>query len=46
LRRRPNSERRQTGELGYGGGVLLFELGPDNAKEVARRSADIDAESR
>src|SRR4051812_23468084 len=28
---------RQTGELGYGGGVLLFELGPDHTlKEVAR----------
>ena len=39
---------RQTGELGYGGGVLLFELGPDQTlKEVARAdSADIDAESR
>ncbi len=36
---------RQTGELGYGGGVLLFELGPDQTlKEVARAdSADIDA---
>ena len=39
---------RQTGELGYGGGVLLFELGPDQTlKEVARAdSADIDAQSR
>ncbi len=48
-RRRPNPELgRQTGELGYGGGVLLFELGPDQTlKEVARAdSADIDAQSR
>jgi len=39
---------RQTGELGYGGGVLLFELGPDQTlKQVARAdSADIDAQSR
>jgi lipopolysaccharide export system permease protein len=38
---------RQT-DLGYGGGVLLFELGPDQTlKEVARAdSADIDAQSR
>ena len=39
---------RQTGELGYGGGVLLFELGEDHTlKEIARAdSADIDAQSR
>jgi lipopolysaccharide export system permease protein len=39
------SLRRQAGDLGYGGGVLLFELGPDNAlKQVARAdSADVDA---
>jgi lipopolysaccharide export system permease protein len=39
---------RQTGELGYGGGVLLFELGPDQTlKEVARAdSADINARSQ
>lgn len=39
---------RQTGELGYGGGVLLFELGPDQTlKQVARAdSADIDSQSR
>ena len=38
---------RQTGDLGYGGGVLLFELGPDQTlKQVARAdSADIDAQS-
>ena len=39
---------RQTGDLGYGGGVLLFELGPEQTlKEVARAdAADIDAQSR
>ncbi len=38
------SLRRQAGDLGYGGGVLLFELGPDQSlKEVARAdSADLD----
>jgi lipopolysaccharide export system permease protein len=42
------SVRRQTGDLGYGGGVLLFELGPGRTlKEIARAdSADIDAQSR
>ena len=41
------SVRRQTGDLGYGGGVLLFELGPGHTlKGVARAdSADIDAQT-
>jgi len=34
---------RQTADLGYGGGVLLFELGPDQTlKEVARARICID----
>jgi lipopolysaccharide export system permease protein len=39
------SLRRQAGDLGYGGGVLLFELGPDQAlRSVARAdSARLDA---
>ncbi len=42
------SLRRQAGDLGYGGGVLLFELGPDQSlNEVARAdSADLDASNR
>jgi lipopolysaccharide export system permease protein len=42
------SLRRQAGGLGYGGGVLLFELGSDQAlRQVARAdSADIDDRSR
>ena len=42
------SLRRQAGDLGYGGGVLLFEVGPDQTlKQISRAdSADIDAESR
>jgi len=42
------SVRRQSSDLGYGGGVLLFELGPSRTlKAVARAdSADIDAQSR
>lgn len=42
------SLRRQAGELGYGGGVLLFELGPDQSlREVARAdSADLDSANR
>jgi lipopolysaccharide export system permease protein len=42
------SVRRQSGDFGYGGGVLLFELGPARTlTEVARAdSADIDAQSR
>jgi lipopolysaccharide export system permease protein len=42
------SLRRQAGDLGYGGGVLMFELGPDHAlREVARaESADVDAANR
>jgi lipopolysaccharide export system permease protein len=42
------SLRRQGGDLGYGGGVLLFEVGPDHAlKQIARAdSAIIDAERR
>ena len=37
--------RRQAGDIGYGGGVLMFELGPDHSlKQVARAdSADVDA---
>lgn len=40
--------RRQAGDLGYGGGVLMFEVGPGQTlKEVARAdSADLDSESR
>jgi lipopolysaccharide export system permease protein len=42
------SLRRQAGDLGYGGGVLLFEVGPDRTlKEVARAdSADLDEANR
>jgi lipopolysaccharide export LptBFGC system permease protein LptF len=42
------SLRRQAGDLGYGGGVLMFELGPDNSlREMARAdSADVDAANR
>jgi lipopolysaccharide export system permease protein len=42
------SLRRQAGDLGYGGGVLLFGLGPDHTlTEIARAdSADIDANNR
>jgi lipopolysaccharide export system permease protein len=39
------SLRRQTGELGYRGGVLLFDLGPDQAlRQIARAdTAAVDA---
>ena len=42
------SLRRQAGDLGYGGGVLIFELGAERTlKEVARaESADLDAANR
>ena len=42
------SLRRQAGDIGYGGGVLLFELGPEQSlKEVARAdSADLDPANR
>jgi lipopolysaccharide export system permease protein len=42
------SLRRQAGDLGYRGGVLLFEVAPDHVlRQVARAdSADIDAQSR
>jgi len=42
------SLRRQAGDIGYGGGVLLFELGPEQSlRKVARaESADIDAGNR
>jgi lipopolysaccharide export system permease protein len=42
------SLRRQAGDLGYGGGVLLFELGPEQSlMEVARAdSADVDDTNR
>jgi lipopolysaccharide export system permease protein len=37
--------RRQTGDLGYGGGVLLFEIGPgQELRQIARAdSADVDS---
>jgi lipopolysaccharide export system permease protein len=40
--------RRQAGDLGYGGGVLMFELGPQQSlKEVAHAdSADLRATNR
>ena len=40
--------RRQAGDVGYGGGVVMFELGADNSlREVARAaSADVDAANR
>ena len=39
------SLRREAGEFGYGGGVLLFELGPEHAlTKVARAdSAEVDS---
>jgi lipopolysaccharide export system permease protein len=42
------SLRRAAGDLGYGGGVLLFELGPaQTLREVARAdSADLDTANR
>jgi lipopolysaccharide export system permease protein len=42
------SLRRQASDLGYGGGVLMFELGADNSlREVARaESADVDSANR
>lgn len=42
------SLRRAAGDLGYGGGVLLFDLGPDQSlRQVARaESADLDASNR
>jgi len=42
------SLRRQAGDLGYGGGVLMFEMGPDRSlREVARAdSADLDSADR
>lgn len=42
------SVRRQTSDLGYGGGVLLFELGASRTLTAVARadSADIDAQSR
>jgi lipopolysaccharide export system permease protein len=42
------SLRRQTGDLGYEGGVLLFEIGPNQIlKEVARaESVDLDSSNR
>jgi lipopolysaccharide export system permease protein len=42
------SLRRQAGDLGYGGGVLLFELGPEQSlEEIARAdSADLDPANR
>jgi lipopolysaccharide export system permease protein len=40
--------RRHAGDLGYGGGVLMFDLGPDQSlKEVARaESAILDSANR
>jgi lipopolysaccharide export system permease protein len=42
------SLRRQAGDLGYGGGVLIFELGPEQSlRQVARaESADLDDANR
>jgi lipopolysaccharide export system permease protein len=42
------SLRRQAGDLGYGSGVLLFELGPEQSlKQLARAdSADVDENNR
>ena len=42
------SLRRQAGDLGYGGGVLMFDLGPDQALNAVARadSADLDAANR
>lgn len=42
------SLRRAAGDLGYGGGVLLFELGTDQSlREIARaESANLDADNR
>lgn len=42
------SLRRQAGDFGYGGGVLLFELGPEQSlKEIARAdSANLDSSNR
>lgn len=42
------SLRRQTGDSGYRGGVLLFELGPDQAlRQIARAdTASVDAAKR
>lgn len=42
------SLRRQASDLGYGGGVLMFEIGPGQSlKEIARAdSADLDATNR
>jgi lipopolysaccharide export system permease protein len=42
------SLRRQTGDLGYRGGVLLFELGPEQAlRQIARAdTAAVDAVGR
>jgi lipopolysaccharide export system permease protein len=42
------SLRRQAGDLGYGGGVLMFEIGAEQElKEIARAdSADLDSANR
>ena len=42
------SLRRQGGDLGYGGGVLMFEIGPgQRLKEIARAdSASLDSQNR
>lgn len=42
------SLRRQAGDLSYGGGVLMFEVGAEqDLKEIARAdSADLDSENR
>jgi lipopolysaccharide export system permease protein len=42
------SLRRQAGDLGYGGGVLIFDVGPQQSlKQVARaESAELDDASR
>ncbi len=42
------SLRRQAGDLGYGGGVLMFDIGPEQALNAIARadSADLDAANR
>jgi lipopolysaccharide export system permease protein len=42
------SLRRQAGDIGYGGGVLMFELGPEQSLESVARaeSADLDDANR
>ena len=39
------SLRRQAGDLGYGGGVLMFELGPEQSLKEVARADSVDLES-